>query len=110
MDIDVSTEGGVWIAAMKGKFDIASAGPAEVAIKEILDQGADRVLIDFGEVPFIASSGLRVLLKTAQTMKSSGGNLRICSINETVRDVFEISGFDKILSVYGSRNEALSDF
>lgn len=66
------------------------------------------VLVDIGNVSFVASSGLRVLLKHAQRLQTGGGELRLCSPNDTVADVFEMSGFDSILSVYATREEAVA--
>ena len=51
-----------------------------------------------------------MLLKLAQRMKNDGGKLRLCSANDTVIDVFRISGFDKILDIHESRTQALEDF
>ena len=75
-----------------------------------MDGGEKKILVDFNLVDFVASSGLRVLLATAKRLKSEGGTLRICGLNESVAEVFEMSGFDTILNVFGSRDEALSGF
>jgi len=64
------------------------------------------VLVDLENVSFVASSGLRVLLKHAQRLQVGGGELRLCAANATVSDVFQMSGFDSILSVYPTREQA----
>ena len=50
------------------------------------------------------------MLATAKKLRAAGGDLRLCSLNQNVQDVFEISGFSSILSVHGSEEEALDGF
>lgn len=110
MDINTSNDNDVCIVELDGKFDTASAAPAEASITKLLDDGVSQMLIDFAKVPYIASSGLRVLLKVAQRLTQEGGKLHVCCLNETVSEVFEISGFDKILAVYESNQDAKEAF
>jgi anti-anti-sigma factor len=51
-----------------------------------------------------------VLLATAKKLKASGGDLKICSLNDTVQEVFDISGFSSILAVSTDQEEALASF
>jgi anti-anti-sigma factor len=68
------------------------------------------LLVDFKALDYISSAGLRVLLATAKRLSSEGGSLRICHLNDTVREVFEISGFSTIFSVFDTEAEALEGF
>lgn len=110
MEITTNEENGICIAALSGKLNTANATDAESALMELLDQGKHSLLLDFSGVDYIASSGLRVLLKLAQRMKNEGGNLRLCSANDSVNNVFRISGFDKILEIHESKQQALQGF
>lgn len=76
-------------------LDVAGARRLEAAI-EPLD---GKVAVNLSGVAFVASSGLRVLLKHAQRLKSEGGELRVCGANRTVSDVFRMSGFDSIIAI-----------
>lgn len=109
MEIKTSEENGITTVELIGNLDTASAGPVEVDLMKLMEGNANQLLLDFTDVPFIASSGLRVLLKTGQAMQANGGKLHICCINDTVREVFEISGFDRIFSVFDSKQDALDD-
>lgn len=109
MEIKTSEENGILTVELIGNLDTASAGPAEAELTKLMESNANQLLLDFTDVPFIASSGLRVLLKIGQTLKANGGKLHICCINDTVREVFEISGFDRIFSVFGSKQDAMDD-
>lgn len=63
-------------------------------------------MVSFEKPVFISSAGLRVLLMAAKQLKGSG-ELRICSLNEVVQDVFDVSGFNMILTVRETEREAL---
>lgn len=110
MEINSSNEGDICVVELNGKFDIACSKVAESTLTDLLENGVSQMLIDFSEVPYIASSGLRVLLKVAQQMSKDGGKLHVCCLNNIVREVFEVSGFDKILAVYNDSQEAKGAF
>jgi anti-anti-sigma factor len=98
------------IAELEGELDTLSAPEAEIELNRVVEQGAKKILVNFEHLDFIASSGLRILLAAAQRLKTDGGELRVCSLNETVQEVFDISGFSTLLSVYESEKEALDTF
>jgi anti-sigma B factor antagonist len=110
MELKTSEANGISIVELLGNLDTASAGPVEAELMKLLDADPSRLLLNFTAVPFIASSGLRVLLKVGQGLKARGGTLHICCINDTVREVFEISGFDRIFKVFASEDDALRGF
>lgn len=107
MDITETTLGGVTVAALKGRLDTATAPAAETKLVGLLD-GAAKVVCDLSEVHYVSSAGLRVLLKAAKQAKASGGAFAIASPQAPVREVLEISGFDKILALYATRAEAVA--
>ncbi len=110
MELTTQDSGGVTIVGFEGKLDTNTSPDAEVHLKKTLDDGAKKILVDFSRLDFVSSAGLRVLLSTAKRLESSGGALRICGLNETVSEIFEISGFDTILSVFGTNEDALAGF
>ncbi len=67
-------------------------------------------MVNFEELKYNRSAGLSVLLATAKQLKGNSGELRICSLNEFVQEVSEISGFCTILNVFNSESDALSRF
>jgi len=110
MDLTTRASGGVTIVGFEGKLDTNTCLDAEVHLNKTLDDGSKKILIDFTKLDFVSSAGLRVLLSTAKRLESSGGELRICALNETVNEIFEISGFSTILSVFGTEQDALAGF
>jgi anti-sigma B factor antagonist len=93
-----------------GHLDTNTSPEAESAINTLIETGARKVLINFAALEYISSAGLRVLLATAKKLKASGGDLKICSLNDTVQEVFDISGFSSILTVSKDQDEALASF
>ena len=68
-----------------------------------------QLLVSLRKVGFVSSAGLRILLATAKRLTGADSSLKISDLNETVHEVFEISGFITILSVYKTEEEALQD-
>ncbi|MHC5023934.1 MAG: STAS domain-containing protein [Planctomycetota bacterium] len=110
MKIDISDAGDVKVFRFEGKLDTNTTPEAERQLGEAVDQGATKLLIDFEDLDFVSSAGLRVLLATAKKLGARGGALRVCSLNETVRDIFDISGFSTLLRVFDRAPDALADF
>ncbi len=77
---------------------------------QLIDQGATKLVVNFEKLDYISSAGLRVLLATAKQLKGNSGELRVCSLNEVVQEVFDISGFTTILTVTKTEPEALKGF
>jgi len=110
MEIETTQMIDVRVIEVRGHLDTNTSPEAEEAINALIDDGAEKLLIDFAALEYISSAGLRILLATAKKLKVSGGDLRICGLNETVQEVFDISGFSTILAVSASRDEALASF
>jgi anti-anti-sigma factor len=106
MQITEIKSGAVTVAAFEGRLDTATAATAEAKLLALLAQGA--VVADLSEVRYVSSAGLRVLLKAAKQAKTAGQGFSVCGLQPSVREVFEISGFDKIIPAYASRAEALA--
>jgi len=107
MEISTRTEGGVTIVAFAGNMDSKTAPEAQQAIDGILAEGGRKMVVDFTALDYISSAGLRVLLGAAKKLSGGGGGLRLFGLNETVREVFTISGFSTILSVCATEADAL---
>jgi anti-anti-sigma factor len=110
MDITVKESGDVRIIVFEGNLDTNTAPAAEGEINGLIDGGTLKLLVNFEKLDYISSAGLRVLLATAKKLKPSSGDLKICCLNTTVQEVFDISGFASILSVSSTEEEALGSF
>ena len=110
MEIIERENGEIRVLDFVGRLDTNTTPDAEVQVNALLDAGAAKLLINFEKLDYISSAGLRLLLSTAKRMKKESGDLRICCLNSTVQEVFDISGFASILSVAAAEQEALDAF
>jgi len=107
MEITTRTERDVTLVAFGGNLDSNTSPQAQQALDGILAGGGQKMVVDFTALDYISSAGLRVLLGTAKRLRGAGGALRLFGLNETVREVFQISGFSTILAVFATEAEAL---
>ena len=110
MQISSETMDSVTVVRLEGNLDTNTSTEAHDYVNKAIDDGAAKVVVTLDKVDFVSSAGLRILLATAKRLGSTGGKLRVCGLNETVAEIFEISGFSTILDVFPSETEALSGF
>jgi anti-anti-sigma factor len=82
----------------------------EKTINGLYQSADDKVLIDFSSLSYISSSGLRLILVAAKRARQVGGRLLLCELSPAVREVFEISGFLKIMETVDSKALAQDAF
>ncbi len=104
MEINTEQIGTVTVARLRGDLDTGTSSIAGDALSALLDEGAQTLLVSLEEVGFVSSAGLRVLLSAAKRLSSK---LRVCGLNETVQEVFDISGFTTIFEVYENEQTGL---
>ena len=107
MEITTRIEQDVTVVVLVGHLDSNTSPEAQQALDAVLAGGGRKVVIDFRALDYISSAGLRVLLGTAKRLSQERGALRLFGLNETVREVFEISGFATILTVVDTEANAL---
>ena len=94
-----------------GRIDHSTSEDFKTALLTELDgcaPGRDRVVLDLGGVEYIASVGLRALMLAARQAKAQGSTLVVASLQPLVREVFEISRFTLLFSVFPSVRDALA--
>ncbi len=97
MNITKTREEGKLKVKLEGRLDTSTAPELERELGEALDNVTDLTL-DFAELAYISSAGLRVLLTTQKRMNKQG-NMVIQNANDDVKEVFEVTGFIDILTV-----------
>jgi anti-anti-sigma factor len=107
MEINEERKTDMVILGLTGKLDATTAKTFEDKILAEIDSGDRRFVIDLSQLDYVSSSGLRIFLLAAKRLHSAGGKIVLCSLKEHVRQVFDLAGFSSLLSVYGSRDEAL---
>jgi anti-sigma B factor antagonist len=110
MQISIKEKDEIKIVKIEGKLDTNTAPDAEKQVKKLLEEGNNKIIINFENLDYISSAGLRLLLATAKQLKSDNGDMRVCNLNDVVEEIFDISGFVSILNVFNSEAEALDNF
>ncbi len=96
MNLKRKTTNSSMIVAISGRIDTATAPDFEQGIKPYLE-GISELILDFQDVNYISSAGLRALLSLQKIMMAKG-EMKLINVNEAVCDVFEVTGFDEILT------------
>ena len=107
MDIRTTREGVKLIVEVEGRVDGTNATDFQAALERVVQPTDKGVIMDMAGLQFIASAGLRAILMAGRLLRKQDAKLLACSLSATVREVFVISGFDKIVPVYDSRADAL---
>jgi anti-anti-sigma factor len=96
--------------APQGRLDALTVPEFESELRGHLDQGAARVVVDFRDVTYISSSGLRALLTARRLARSQGGDVKLCRLSPRVYEIFEMVGFTQVFGVYDSVEMAQTAF
>ena len=97
MTITKTLNGTELTVALQGRLDTVTAPELEAALKDALE-GVTALVIDFAELEYISSAGLRVLL-SAQKIMNKQGEMKVTHVNETVMEIFKVTGFSDILTI-----------
>ena len=109
MEITTRSVDDVTVVDISGSLDTQTSGAASEEMARIA-QNATKMLLNLESLDFLSSAGLRVILRTAKQLGSSGGTIRICNAVGVVKEVMEISGFDTLLDLHESESDALAQF
>jgi len=107
MKIVQRTESDVTVFRPEGRIDWSSLSEFSSALNRSIQEGAKKVLIDFSQTDYMSSAGLRALTDLLKQMEEAGGEIALCSLNESLKELFRIVNFDKVFTIYENEFEAL---
>ncbi len=99
MEINQENANGVEIFNVKGSLDSNTSPEFETLIYQSLENGQRKLILNLEDLDYISSAGIRVMLKTTKDLKRMEGNIVLCSLQDYVREVFDIAGFDGYLNI-----------
>lgn len=97
MNIEKKENGKELTLILSGRLDTTTAPLLEAELKKSIG-GVEKLIFDFAALEYLSSAGLRVLL-AAQKVMNKQGEMVIRNVNETIADIFEVTGFSEILTV-----------
>ncbi|NJL17835.1 MAG: STAS domain-containing protein [Nitrospira sp.] len=92
---------GITFVKMQGSLAATTAEHGNQEMKKIVDAGARKVIINLGDVDYISSGGIRVLMLTHKQLKNVQGEMKIAAAKGMVKEALEASGFNLLNRVYG---------
>lgn len=110
MAFAVSQEGDVTVVDVDGQLIVGNRQELKQKVLAELDGGGRRFLVDFTETGYIDSSGLGVLVSLSKKIREQGGELRLSSLNEDLRTLFELTKLDTLFRISESRQQGLASF
>lgn len=109
MEITEEKKNQIHIFGLCGRLDSNTSPKLETVITQALENGTKEILLNFENLEYISSAGLRVILKTTKDLKARQGKLMLCAMQDYVREVFEIAGFDTFLPIAANMDDALKE-
>lgn len=95
----------VKVVQPSGILDGTKAGQFRQEISDLVKSNVDIVLIDFQDVTFMDSSGLGALVLALKTVRAAGGKLFVCSVNEQIKMLFELTSMDRVFEIFPTRED-----
>ncbi len=97
LDINKTFEDDALLITLAGRLDTTTSPELEEVIRAKLP-GLKKLVFDFENLDYISSAGLRVLLYCQKVMNKQG-EMKVMHVNETIEEIFEVTGFDEILTI-----------
>jgi len=97
LNINTTIEGKKAVYTLDGRLDTVTSPDLEESLKGCLDS-VDELVLDFGNLDYISSAGLRVLLSAHKSLIKRG-SMKVTNVNSTIMEIFEVTGFSDILTI-----------
>lgn len=108
MDLQTRTENSTTVVTLSGRLDAVTAPEFEQSIRELIDNGNIYIVVDFEQLDYISSAGLRGLLLMAKLLNAKSGRACLANVTGNVRSVFDMCGFCSVFKMENSVAEALA--
>src|SRR4051812_5774108 len=113
MNFDIKTEQlneTAYVISLAGEGDLYTAPEFKQQLLEVITQGARNVVVDFTNTTFIDSTTLGVLVGGIKRLRTNDGELSLVCNDRNITKIFEITGLDRVFSIYETRDEAVGKF
>ena len=104
---EVERDGTSMTIALDGRMDAMTSPEFSSRLEGWIGDGVKHCVIDCSRLDYISSAGLRAMLLLAKELQGRGGEVQLAALQETVQEVFAISGFDKIISIVATLDDVV---
>ena len=112
MNFDIKTEqlgNDAYVISLAGEVDLYTAPEFKQQLLEVIGQGGKQVIVDFSNTTFIDSTTLGVLVGGVKRLRTNDGQLSLVCSDRNITKIFEITGLDRVFTIYPTRDEAVSN-
>jgi anti-sigma B factor antagonist len=110
LSVDSRELEGIVLLYPRGFINAHTVRLFEGEIQKALDQGHYRIVVSGADLKYIASAGLGAIMGVVEEIRTNGGDIRLAELNETVRNIFDILGFNHLYRIFPSEVEAILSF
>jgi anti-sigma B factor antagonist len=108
METREEKRGDVKIVSLRGRLDANTSPAVEERLMRLLDQGERQLVLDFSDLTYISSVGLRVLVLAAKVLQKTRGKLALVAPGRHIYEIFQIAGFTTLFPIFPTCDEAVS--
>ena len=111
MNFDVKTDkvdDGTYVISLAGEVDLYTAPEFKQQLLNVIGEGGKDVVVDFSDTTFIDSTTLGVLVGGVKRLRAQDGRLSLVCSDRNITKIFEITGLDRVFTIYPSREEAVA--
>jgi anti-sigma B factor antagonist len=112
MNFDIKTEqlgDDAFVISLAGEVDLYTAPEFKQQLLEVIGQGGKQVIVDFSDTTFIDSTTLGVLVGGVKRLRTNEGQLSLVCSDRNITKIFEITGLDRVFTIYPTRAEAVAN-
>ena len=110
MEIIEEMQNDINIYRLIGRLDSNTSQGFEQKLFQAISEGAKNMVVDFKDIDYISSAGLRVVLKAFKALQREDGRVILCSMQEYVREIFKMIGIDSFVPILDTMDDALKAF
>jgi anti-sigma B factor antagonist len=111
MNFDVKTDkidDSTYVISLSGEVDLYTAPEFKAQLLDVIGDGGKEVVVDFSNTTFIDSTTLGVLVGGVKRLRAQDGRLSLVCSDRNITKIFEITGLDRVFTIYPTRDEALA--
>ncbi|HPK44223.1 MAG TPA: STAS domain-containing protein [Spirochaetota bacterium] len=111
MNLKTKKVGNIVVVYLQGRLDVHLSADIEKEINKLIkDDPASHLLLNLAGVEYMSSSGLRIFVSTMRILKESNRKLKLCSMNNAVKKIFEVVELMDMFEIYETEEEAIASF
>jgi anti-sigma B factor antagonist len=110
MEITETKINDIYLLELSGRIDATCSEQLKDAVSAMIDAQKIKILIDLNAVDFIDSSGLGILVACLRSAIKAGGRLKITSLQNSPKKLFEVTRLDRVFDIFEDRDSAIKSF